>query len=386
MKSYSKILNILIITVFILISWKSFSQETSRKMEISGYLKDLQTIWIDTSSNANFNNLIHNRLNFQWTLNKKFNIHIGMRNRFEIGSNVSTSNNYKRFLEKDDGFLDLTFVPFSGNNIIAQTQIDRFYFDYSFKKLSVRVGRQRINWGLNFVWNPNDLFNNYSFFDFDYEEKSGVDAIRLQYYTGPISSLEVVYKESNTEEKRTYAGLYRFNQFNYDFQILTGKFGDDFVGGIGWSGNIKGAGFRGEITYFSVSHQKDPLIISISSDYSFKNNLYATIGFLYNKTGTTGSAAGFNIFDTQQLSPKKLSLARYSILGQVSYPITPLLTGSLNCILNPSDNSFFIGPNMTYSLSQNIETSVMAQIFVGEKSTEFGDYGRLYFLRLRYSF
>lgn len=387
MKSSSNILfNLLIIIICTLISRKSYAQETSEKMEISGYLKDMQTIWIDTSNNINSNNLIHNRLNFQWTLTKKFNIHIGMRNRIEIGSFVSITDDYKEFLEKDEGLVDLTFVPFSGEDFMAQTRFDRLYLDYTIKKLAVRIGRQRINWGLNVVWNPNDLFNNYSFFDFDYEEKSGVDAIRLQYYTGSISSLELVYKASQTSKKQTVAALYRFNQFNYDFQVLIGKFESDFVYGIGWSGDIKGAGFRGEISYFSDSNQENPLVISISGDYSFKNNLYATIGFLYNKIGTIGPAGGSNIFDTQLLSPKKLSLARYSLFGQVSYPISPLLGGGLSSIVNPSDASFFISPNLTYSLSQNIEAVLMGQIFVGKKSTEFGDYGQLFFLRLRYSF
>ena len=195
-----------------------------------------------------------------------------------------------------------------------------------------------------------------------------------------------MYKASQTSKKQTVAALYRFNQFNYDFQVLIGKFESDFVYGIGWSGDIKGAGFRGEISYFSDSNQENPLVISISGDYSFKNNLYATIGFLYNKIGTIGPAGGSNIFDTQLLSPKKLSLARYSLFGQVSYPISPLLGGGLSSIVNPSDASFFISPNLTYSLSQNIEAVLMGQIFVGKKSTEFGDYGQLFFLRLRYSF
>ena len=37
---------------------------------------------------------------------------------------------------------------------------------------------------MNLVWNPNDLFNAFSFVDFDYEERPGSDALRIQKYTG----------------------------------------------------------------------------------------------------------------------------------------------------------------------------------------------------------
>ena len=54
--------------------------------------------------------------------------------------------------------------------------------------------RQRINWGQTLVWNPNDIFNAYSYFDFDYIERPGSDAIRLQYYPDYSSAIEMAVK------------------------------------------------------------------------------------------------------------------------------------------------------------------------------------------------
>ncbi|MCG8318265.1 MAG: hypothetical protein MI921_02070 [Cytophagales bacterium] len=50
------------------------------------------------------------------------------------------------------------------------------------------IGKHRINWGKSYVWNPNDVFNAYSFFDFDYEERRGTDALLIKYTTSPFSS------------------------------------------------------------------------------------------------------------------------------------------------------------------------------------------------------
>jgi hypothetical protein len=70
------------------------------------------------------------------------------------------------------------------------------YLDYTAGKWQFRVGRQRINWGVNLVWNPNDVFNSFSYFDFDYEERPGSDAVRVQYYTGTTSSASWFTKQA----------------------------------------------------------------------------------------------------------------------------------------------------------------------------------------------
>ena len=120
-----------------------------------------------------------------------------------------------------------------------------------FRQMGGPAGRQRVNWGVNLVWNPNDVFNTFSYFDFDYEERPGTDAVRVQYYTGVTSSAELVYKMGKKCQRNGFGRLVSFHHnWNYDFQFLGGWVGTDFVAGTGWSGDIRGAGFRGEITQF----------------------------------------------------------------------------------------------------------------------------------------
>ncbi len=88
-------------------------------------------------------------------------------------------------------------------------------------KFQVTLGRQRINWGQTFVWNPNDIFNAYSYFDFDYIERPGSDAVRLQYFPSSSSVAEFAVKVDD-ENDITAAGLYRFNKWGYDIQFLAG--------------------------------------------------------------------------------------------------------------------------------------------------------------------
>jgi hypothetical protein len=266
--------------------------------------------------------------------------------------------------------------------------IDRAYIDYSSGKWQIRAGRQRVNWGINLVWNPNDIFNSFSYFDFDYEERPGTDALRLQYYAGTTSSAELVYKPGNNQTHAAWAGLYKFSKWDYDFQFIGGQAGDDWVFGGGWSGDISGAGFRGELTHFEPRNSTSvrSTVASVSADYTLKNGLYFHTSFLYNSNGKKGKAGGMDLLFNPELSAKQLSFARYSLFGQVSYPVTPLLSASFAGIVNPLDGSFYVGPAFTYSLLSNLELMLTGQLFFGDSGTEFGDIGQIGFGRLKWSF
>ena len=113
------------------------------------------------------------------------------RTRLFYGETVKTFPQYADIIDHDEGYLvDLSGVVSEGNSYFIHSGIDRLNVDWSSGKWQMRLGRQRINWGQTFVWNPNDIFNAYSFFDFDYEERPGSDAALVRYYAGATSSIE----------------------------------------------------------------------------------------------------------------------------------------------------------------------------------------------------
>ncbi|MCK5840151.1 MAG: hypothetical protein KAG99_09890, partial [Bacteroidales bacterium] len=60
--------------------------------------------------------------------------------------------------------------------------------------------------------------------------------------------------------------------------------------------------------------------------------------------------------------------------------------GSLASMYNPSDNSSFVGPSVDISLRENLDLFFLGQLFFGEPETEFGDYGYMWYMRLKWSF
>lgn len=391
---------IVLLFLFILTATLTRAQE---KFEFSGYIKSMQT-FIDPVENQILgdaiitDNLIHNRINLAYYPDMHWSFILEGRNRLMYGEMVKLMNNfsfekngYARMLNKDAGYFDLSESLFYDHGYIMHSMIDRLYADYVKGNWQVRLGRQRINWGINMVWNPNDIFNTFNYFDFDYEERPGTDALKVQYYTGAASSGELVYQVDENWEKSAIGGMYRFNKVGYDFQVLGGYVKSQAVLGLGWSGHIGGAGFRGEATAFQdddkLDAPKPQLVAAVSADYMFSNSLFAGCGLIFNSEGKTGNANRPMLFQAeQQLSAQTLTPSRMETYLQLSYPVTPLLNADLTTIMNPYDGSWFAGPSVIYSLADNVEAMITSQLFFGDKQTEYGDIGQLYYLRLKWSF
>jgi hypothetical protein len=367
--------------------------EKPKKWAFNGYIKDLRMAIIDTSNHIFlFNNQIHNRLNFSYFFNKNWTFKADLRTQIFYGTLLNTGNPLQPFSKGIDGanddFFDLSLLISDNPTFTIHTILDRLYLDYTYEKLNVRVGRQRINWGINTVWNPHDIFNAFSYFDFDYEERPGSDALRVTYYTGATSSIEFAVKAFENIDEIVAGGLWKFNKWNYDFQILGGVFNKDIVTGLGWAGDIKGVGFKGETAIFQgYDTASTAVAATIALDYAFDNSMYASLGFLYNSLGTTESASA-NLL-ALNINAKNLFPYEYTGVAVVSYPFAPSFSGAISMIYSPSDDQLlFINPTLTYSIKDNWNIDLIGQI-AGLKYNNGANYGfltKLIFLRTKWSF
>jgi len=373
-------------------------EEKQKNWELRGYIKDLQSLSViglagptgEITKISSQDNLLHNRLNFRWFPDENFTLKLELRNRFFWGDQVRFSNaeDYEMQLAAGNDYFDLDAAAVGKAGIAAHTIIDRFYGEYVKGNWEVRLGRQRINWGINTVWNPNDIFNAYSFTDFDYEERPGSDALRVRYYTGYAGSIEVAAKVFDKWEESTVGLLWKFNKWNYDFQVLAGVATGDYALGGGWAGNIKNVGFKGEFTYFIPfeNNEKESFTATLGADYSFGNSLYLNTGFLFNSNGATaGDITQLFSFD---LSAKNLYPYKYATFFSASYPFSPLLNGGLALIYSPSEaQALFINPTLTYSIKENWDVDFVGQlVFNDEGELGYRSPVQALFLRFKFSF
>jgi hypothetical protein len=380
---------IVVTTLFFTLGSVIFPQDEKQKpVELRGYLTILQSAMFDTLSGPFFyENLLHNRLNFKGYINDNITLAVELRNRLFTGDMVRSYYGYSDMMARDEGWVDMSWNIIDEKSFFINTTIDRAWLDITYDKFQARIGRQRINWGQTFVWNPNDIFNAYSFFDFDYIERPGSDAIRLQYYPSYSSAIEIVTK-IDSEEDITTAGLYRFSKWGYDIQLLAGySNSSDVVAGAGWSGSIGSVSFRGEGSWFrpleNFIDTTGTTIITTGFDKVFENNSIAQIQIMY--CNNPLKLTNISSFYTGNLSAKDLAFSEFTAFGQFTWAATPLMNIGISAMWFPDLKGYFAGPSFDYSLAENVDFSLLWQHFravLGGSKTRIN----LAFLRFKYSF
>ncbi|MDD3740899.1 MAG: hypothetical protein PHH30_06625, partial [Bacteroidales bacterium] len=297
---------------------------------------------------------------------------------------------YADIIDKNSGFIDLSWNYLENKSFFFNTSIDRAFIDIQKGKWNITAGRHRINWGQTFVWNSNDIFNAYSYFDFDYEEKPGSDAIRIQYNLDYASRIDIAASVNN-DTSITAAGLFVFNKFNYDFQLMGGVFrSEDYVAGLGFTGNLFNGSFRGEASYFhSITNFADTsgtISASIGYDYVLKNAMMIQCEFLFNTSAPKNSEFSLTDLYAMQLSAKNLWFSRFAMFAAISYPVSPIISVSLSGMYSPQNNFVFAGPSVSLSMSDNFMIDFNLQTFQSDIPLVDGGKGTYAFLRGRWSF
>ena len=376
MISKSKIFSIAFLFI---ISIEGISQKLNPSFSLNGYVKYLPAYMDYSFFESENNHLIHNRINFRGYFGDNLSIGLELRNRVFFNDIPS--------IQGDDGLVNMSYFIVREDNFVFNSMIDRLWLKYQKDKIEISIGRQRVNWGVNTIWNNNDLFNAYNFIDFDYIERPGSDVVRFIYTGDNLSSFEIVYMP-NERKGYALAGLYKLNSFGYDFQLLAANYFNDIVLGGGWAGNIKNAGFKGELSYFfDKENIENSLSFSSSLDYSTKNGFYFLGSYLYNSNGMNESnfLSLINI-NANVLSPKNLMPSKHSYLLQVNKPISPPLNMSLNILYGKGIKLLYVSPSISYDISSNLDAGVIVQYFYLDNFGDFKNLLKGYYLQLKYSF
>lgn len=378
---------------FMLLVVTSFSlhaQEKKQQFYVNGYIKNLhQFSFIHPDDSVDWTTIIHNRINLKWIANEHFSARVEMRNRLFYGDQIRHTRGYAKQVADDNGIVNVSWLPLDEQSAIVSILIDRAMVNYNRGKWDITLGRQRINWGVNLAWNPNDIFNTYNFLDFDYEERPGSDALRIQYNITSFRSFEIAAKKGNTLNDQIIAALYKFNKNSYDIQLLGGIYQKDITAGAGWAGNLKDAGFKGELNYFhpmeNVRDSSGLFNGAISVDYTFSKGYYVNASVLYNHAGSNDLSKVYSM-SSIQVSPKSIMPFKQTYFVQVSKNFSPIFSASLNTIYSPSNNVLVLFPNLNFTVANNWDISLIGQSFFADFAGKYQTLGHNVFARAKWSF
>ena len=389
-----------IVALLLFVSTMSYAQipglTPQKNWQLDGYIKYMLTLNLPDDYASSVDHLLHQRFNYEYRLTPQLRFNTSMRNRLIAGDSAENAN-YADFIKNDAGYFDLSFNWLDKNGLVGNTQFDRLYLDWSNQEWQARIGRSRINWAMSTLWNPNDVFNSYSIYDFDYEERSGSDALLLKRKLGYASSIELVYNPNQDNDLNSLAGRYLFNHSSWDMQLIAGKSHLDYILGGGIAGELKGAGLRAEMTWFEPSQNSwdngdeqlkldSSLVTTIETDYSFasQRNWMMRASALYISEPQDQDSA--ITFLNLPLTARTLSFTHFTYYIDVSFDINSLSRLTLSSSYY-DDGSYFMGLSNSYSLANNWQLLGVLQRFDGLDNSLFAETPSLLaYVQIKWSF
>lgn len=355
-------------------------------VDFRGYVKELGSLALNNDlTTANYDNIIHQRHETTIDFGSNFEFQVDLRTRILTGYSIENTPGYADYLSRDPGFVDMSWILFDSKKVILHSTVDRLQLNYYKGSWELTLGRQRLNWGKSYVWNPNDLFNAYAYLDFDYEERPGSDALSIAYNWSYASSINLGFGFGDSWEESILAGMYRGNLGEYDIQAILGSYKGELILGTGWSGYLKNAGFNGELSVFLDNNLgESTLTATLGSDYMFSNGLFLNTAVLYNGGYNSDVNALSQLVEPP--SPSNLYIEKTGYFVNGSLAITPLISANLGAMGSFNAPIYIFIPQLSVSLSENLDFLILAQLLKGTQLADFTNTPNLFYFRLKWSY
>lgn len=357
------------------------------KLSVTGYLKYLHRIEVihqpDTLLTGE---LLHQRTNVRWDVNHRFSIRIDLRTRLFYGPLYTGQSDFINSLRVREALLNTDYFPIKDRHAVLLLQADRSYVEYHTERWNVRAGKQRVNWGTNLIWNPNDVFNSYNILDFDYEERPGTDAIRIQHTFTTAATLDGVWSPKRSGGSK-FATMYRTHAGTYDLQFLAGRNQAQWMTGMGWAGNLKDAGFKGEMNWYPGNNQSLHQFLAAGTlDYTFEKGWYTYISYLYQQHTPPSGQLGSYDFTYPVSSPKYLMPFVNSFFGGVMKELSPIISLQLALIYGDRNSTTLFYPSLTWNAGENMNVLLTGIASLSKQQEKLENISNSIFLRMKYSF
>lgn len=355
-----------------------------------GYVKNMQQ-WTFTGERNSLlsGGFFHSRLMLRYAPNSVWTFDGEVRSRIFYGEWVRLQPGFAGGLDEDPGLIDLSFVPVKRSALVGSIIADRLWAQWQRQRWTFRLGRQRIHWGMAITWNPNDWFNAWNFLDFDYEERPGADALRLQYQAGGFSQFDLAVSPARNAREWIGALRYGGHTGRFDWQALAGVYRNRLAAGFGWAGDAGQAGFKGEVSMFQpLDSTAGKTSVSATAELNLLlgGNWFVNGALLINSNGLGGSTDLLRLSQTN-LSADNLMPGKLSFLASVSHPFTDLLQASLTAVYSPNGHLVILVPTFAWSVAENWDLDLTGQLFWLENTNgNLDNAGNGLFLRTRWSF
>lgn len=312
-----------------------------------------------------------------------------------------------------EAFADLEDVIVRREHAEWRQLLYRGYLQLESKHLELRVGRQRIPWGVGRLWNPIDRFNAVGPLAIEPDQSPGVDAAKARWIFDGFTYLEAIYAAGHRGEDRMVAGRGQAVVRDVDVGVVGGVFEEAPTLGFDLSSNLGDAAGRLEVVWTDPKRRVRPfghtraealpdywqVVASVDTNLDWGSGVYLLVEQLYNGnalgfgSGEAGELLGFfqeagqaplrvaapgskDLFGQSQV----VTFGEHLTGTQVSYDVTPELGASLVTLVGWQRTSASFFPSLRWTPTGWLELTLGVQLFVGPHRSEFGDRDPLGFL------
>lgn len=414
----------MVLAFFILLLTGSSSFVDAAEYSLGGYVKSYFYLFKPASpdglpgSGSDLNALLSNRFRIQASyrpfsrvkLNAAYDLAPAIHSRGFLADSL--------FLNRVDPFsyravdLDGRLYP-SGTEmpgrVTLSQNLDRASVTFVSPLADVTIGRQAIAWGSARALNPTDVLAPFTFDALDTEDRIGIDAVRARIPIGTLSEIDLGYvlgKDAHFGESAFFART-AFNRYRTDVSLLFMGFRENVLLGIDLARPVGGAGcwleaayvFSGVFGAGSDASSTNYARATAGLDYNITSKTYGFVEYHFNGPGTGAPGDYTGLFEkTAYAEGSVYLLGRHYLVPGVSYQFHPLVTLTMESLVNVADPSLFLSPRMEYNFAGNMYISAGGFFGIGSGpaydlqtsmaalQSEFGAYPNIYFASMRYYF
>ncbi len=265
--------------------------------------------------------------------------------------------------------------------------------------MALSVGRQAVSWGTTLFLTPADPFLPFSPSDPFRQFRGGIDAGRLRLYPGPLSSLDLVVRPTDTALGEELTALLRglTTWKNWELSGWGGTLYGDRAGALGAAGGIGVWAVRVEAVIREIRGR----VVgrgSIGLDRLLQiggRDLSILLEYQRDGLAAAGPEHYLAILQSPEFRRGELQvLGRDEAVFQATYQLHPLWSVFGLWLVNLNDRSALISPGFGYSASNAVSISGGVYVGVGESAStlerplpsEYGLSGTTGFLSLSWFF
>ena len=237
-------------------------------------------------------------------------------------------------------------------------RFDRLGLGFSAGPIDITLGRQAISWATTLFLSPADPFAPFDPSDPFREYRGGVDAIRVQAFTGPFTEIEAVVRATEAAFGTATTALARAQTSTHGWALgaWAGVLHDEAAAAVFATGALGSTAVRTEVALREGPSGGAKLRGAFGLDRFFTpggKNLYVLAEIQYDGFGARDRSKLFEITLSKPFTRGDMqALGRWTLAGRITYQIHPLVGLDALALMNGDDRSALLAPGLSWSATR----------------------------------